>query len=114
MALEAVMKDRNTDYGDPEDNFEDIAEFWSTYLDHSITSYDVAVMMILVKCSRMKTSPFAMDHWVDAAGYAACGCEAAHSYAKEMQYGDEIGPEWEGRYGGRQEDSIPEGSASEA
>ena len=75
-AKQIVMKDRNSHYGDPEDNFRDIAQFWSTYLRHEIKPHDVAAMMILVKISRMATSPTALDHWVDTAGYAACGGEA--------------------------------------
>jgi hypothetical protein len=82
-AKEIVMKDRNTSYGDPEDNFLDIAEFWTTYLrgklkdEASIEPHDAGAMMILVKCSRIKTSPTARDHYVDAAGYAACSAESA-------------------------------------
>lgn len=75
-ALEIVSKDRNTDYGDPEDNFRDIAELWSVYKGFDFTAHDVAVMMILVKVSRLKTSPDKEDHWIDIAGYAACGGQA--------------------------------------
>jgi hypothetical protein len=32
-------------------------------------------MMALVKVSRISTSPSKLDHWVDLAGYAACGGE---------------------------------------
>lgn len=108
MALKIVMKDRNSAYGDPEDNFGDIAAFWSTYLDHPITSYDVAAMMILVKCSRMKTSPFATDHWVDAAGYAACGAEAALHYEEDLYNGDERREQRGGGQSKRQEDRFSE------
>lgn len=78
-AREAVMKDRNTDYGNPEDNFQDIANLWSSYLKPVvvITPHDVAVMMVLLKVSRLAKSPSKADHWVDIAGYAACGYEAA-------------------------------------
>jgi hypothetical protein len=81
-AMQCVMRDRNATHGDPEDNFRDIAEFWTTYLRGrfpgvSLASYDVAAMMALVKISRITTSPAQMDHWVDVAGYAACGGEVA-------------------------------------
>lgn len=84
-ALKIVTQDRNKDYGDPEDNFSTIAEYWATYL-HSkgmlesmdcLTATDVAAMMILMKCSRLATSPDKEDHWVDIAGYAACGGQCA-------------------------------------
>jgi hypothetical protein len=79
-AFDAVCSDRNNDYGDPEDNFEDIAKLWTAYKNVPFTRgnvpftrTDVAVFMMLVKIARMKTSPALKDHWVDIAGYAACG-----------------------------------------
>lgn len=76
IALEIVTKDRNKAYGDPEDNFRDIAELWTTYKGISFAAHDVAVMMILLKVSRLKTSPECPDHWVDISGYSACGGQA--------------------------------------
>lgn len=78
-ALAIVMHDRNSTHGDPEDNFRDIAELWTTYTGFKFEAHDVAAMMILVKISRIKTSPHRRDHWVDAAGYAGCGAETAES-----------------------------------
>ena len=75
-ALEIVMKDRNVEYGSPEDNFKDIAALWSTYKKCDFTAHDVGVMMILLKVSRLMTSPHVEDHYVDIAGYAACGGQA--------------------------------------
>lgn len=84
-ALQIVTKDRNQDYGNPEDNFATIANYWTTYLQSkglisrqdSITNVDVAAMMILMKCSRLATSPNKLDHWIDIAGYSSCGGECA-------------------------------------
>jgi len=75
QAKQAVMSDRNTDYDDPEDNFNHIADMWNAYLRNDITldAVDVANLMILVKLARITTSPKKQDHWVDVAGYAACG-----------------------------------------
>jgi hypothetical protein len=72
-----IMADRNQDYGTPEQNFTDIAEFWTTYLGHPVQPHDVAAMMQLMKISRVKTNPNKRDSWVDGAGYAACGFEVA-------------------------------------
>lgn len=73
-AIRITSNDRNTDYGDPEDNFRMIADLWSTYLNGvAIAPHDVAAMMILMKVARITTSPSKPDHWVDAAGYAGCG-----------------------------------------
>ena len=83
-AEKAVMADRNQQYGDPEDNFNDIAGLWTAYSNMwtnfgAHDAVDVAVMMILVKIARLKTSPSVEDHWIDIAGYAACGYQAALS-----------------------------------
>ena len=85
--LEAASKavhaeDMDHDYGKPEDNFQTIAYLWSTYMDAAygedfniyFSSRDVAAMMILLKIARAATST-KCDHWVDIAGYAACGGE---------------------------------------
>lgn len=70
-----VTKDRNKEYGEPEDAFKAIAEFWSTYLDKELHPSDVAAMMILMKMARIKVNWRHEDSWVDIAGYAACGAE---------------------------------------
>lgn len=89
--LEAASKavhaqDAEHDYGKPEDNFATIAELWNAYLeavfgdsnDSEVSIYlcsrDVAAMMILLKVARVASS-MKNDHWVDIAGYAACGGE---------------------------------------
>ncbi len=81
-AITCVTKDRNATHGEPEDNFKVIARLWNSYLvsnqhEAVLTSLDVAVMMILMKLSRVITSPQHIDHWIDIAGYAACGGEIA-------------------------------------
>lgn len=76
-AAQAVTKDRNNHYGDPEDNFADIARLWNAYKPGcDFDRLDVAMMMVMVKVARAYTSPILKDHWVDLAGYAACayGC----------------------------------------
>ena len=72
-----ISADRNVDYGEPERNFEDIATLWSVYKGVEFEAHDVAVMEILLKVARIKQSPSKDDHWVDIAGYAACGGEVA-------------------------------------
>ena len=91
-ASDAVLKDRNADYGDPEDNFRDIAILWTAWMAATdrpvtITALDVAQMMIHVKQARMKTSPYKRDHHSDIAGYAACGyaCAAQQEQDENQQ-----------------------------
>lgn len=76
-AQQAVLADRNIDYGDPEDNFRDIASLWSAYKKVNFTRLDVAQMMTLVKIARCMTSPLKLDHYVDGAGYQACAYASA-------------------------------------
>lgn len=86
-AANAVLKDRNSTHGEPEDSFGLIARFWSDWLGHDLAPHDVAVMMGLVKVARLKFNASHEDSWVDWAGYAACGAELApetHSLPKEI------------------------------
>ena len=80
-ASEIVTKDRNDQYGSPEDNFKIIGEFWSTYLgpriESGIDAEDVAVMMALLKIARISTGKPNADNFVDLAGYSACAGEIA-------------------------------------
>jgi hypothetical protein len=90
LALDAVTRDRNLDYGEPENNFADIAALWNVYLQidaegRPISPTDVAVLMILMKVSRIRTSPLKEDHWIDIAGYAACGYQTARAWTAYKQ-----------------------------
>ena len=74
-AKRCVCGDREQDYGSPEDNFEKIAEFWSTYMGYPVVAHDVAAMLALLKIARIATGHAKEDNWIDLAGYAACGGE---------------------------------------
>ena len=75
MAKKTITEDRNDQYGEPEDNFKEIARYWSLYLNKKITAYDVAIMMTLFKLARMTTGKTKEDNFIDAIGYLACGAE---------------------------------------
>ena len=72
-----VTVDRADTHGDAERNFGRIAAYWSAHLDTPVSAADVAVMMALLKLARIKGTPGCADHWIDLAGYAACGGEIA-------------------------------------
>lgn len=77
-AAAAITGAREDTYGDPEQSFTTIAQFWTAYLDHFIEPHDVAAMMALLKLARIKHSGGRhRDSWVDLAGYSACGAEVA-------------------------------------
>lgn len=81
-AASYVTKDREAQYGSPEDNFSIIADFWNTYLGSKevgteIDAHDVAVMMCLLKIARIASGQKKDDNYIDLAGYAACGGEIA-------------------------------------
>lgn len=74
-AISTVCVDREKQYGSPENNFRQIAEFWSNYLQWKIDSHDVAVMMALLKIARISSGQKKADNYIDLAGYAACAAE---------------------------------------
>lgn len=90
-AKQCVCHDRNDQYGEPEDNFAVIADFWNAYLGAStgegwkLAAVDVANMMVLFKVARVATAEAnpGADSFVDIAGYAACGGEIETKGAKE-------------------------------
>lgn len=77
QAMGCVLKDRNNQYGGPEDSFGVIANLWSVYLGRKVYPADVAMMMSLLKIARIKGNKGHADSYVDLAGYAACGAELA-------------------------------------
>lgn len=84
-AAKIIDGDRNVQYGDPIDDFSLTAKMWEAYIRRLMETrnldvpmldpHDVAVMMLMVKVSRLAQSPEKHDHWLDIAGYAGCGWE---------------------------------------
>jgi hypothetical protein len=96
-----VNGDRNNTYGPPTQDFQRTADFWNIYLmgvverklgtrtltpevamviGSLVDSWDIAAMMNLLKMSRLTWSPQKQDHWVDIAGYSACGAECVSTH----------------------------------
>lgn len=83
-AQKCVCGDRDNQYGNPENSFKTIAEFWTSYVKArcvspgavvDISPVDVAAMMALLKIARITSAEPKADNWIDLAGYAACGGE---------------------------------------
>lgn len=82
--MEIVHKDRNANYGNPEDNFLQIANLWMAYKKGvNFTAADVAIMNMLIKVARLSKNQQHHDSAVDIAGYAACLADI-QSVAKEF------------------------------
>ena len=77
-AARITRGDRNASYGPPDQDFRRTAGMWSALfgakLQEGVTfePRDVAMAMILLKCSR-ESHQRKLDNWVDIAGYARCG-----------------------------------------
>ena len=74
-SMKVINNERNADYGDARENFENTSKLWSAYTGYEIGHIDVAVMMVLLKISRIRVSPDKADHWVDICGYSALAGE---------------------------------------
>ncbi len=91
LARACVLENRNVDYGEPEDNFQRIADLWTAWLwargllprDRRVARHDVAIMCGQIKEARIAESPAKLDHWGDLAGYAACGYQSVVTDPKE-------------------------------
>ena len=78
-AIKCVCQDRQDQYGNPENNFAKIADFWNTYMGERLMvqfdAEDVAIMMALLKIARITTGQPKADNYIDACGYIACAGE---------------------------------------
>ena len=77
MAGKYISQDRAMVYGDAKKQHARIAEYWCQYLDlpsDRISAQDAAVMMVLLKISRLHHRPTA-DSFIDICGYSALACE---------------------------------------
>lgn len=77
QAHEITHHDRNANYGNPEDNFQFIANLWNDWLaisgrNANFVGADVAMLCMLIKIARLGNNLTHYDSAVDIAGYAAC------------------------------------------
>lgn len=88
-AEQTICHDRQDIHGAPENTFELIAQYWSTYLTEeiekpvTICAADVAAMMTLFKISRMQINPFHADNIIDGIGYLAIAGELIADFGSE-------------------------------
>lgn len=80
-ASTAISSDRNQSYGEPHDNFSRISGMMNAagYRGPGgrlLQPHDTALIMNIVKISRLMHDPAKKDSWVDMAGYSGCGYES--------------------------------------
>jgi hypothetical protein len=89
QAIAAVTGARQDAYGGPKEAFQIAAEFTEVYIrnrkkacevrgipyEHS--AVDQVLLMVLIKVSRLISSPKHTDSWRDLCGYGGCGAEVA-------------------------------------
>ena len=92
-AKKIVTTDRNARYGEPENNFDVIAQFWNHYISTTkdvclyLSATDVAIMMALFKIGRISTArDMNEDSYIDAAGYIACAAECAAKIKEKEEH----------------------------
>jgi hypothetical protein len=80
-AYQTINGDRLDSYGKPEDSFQIISEFWSTYIRHKfgieiiLDPLDIGHLMSLFKHARMLGQKPNRDNYVDAVGYLAIAAD---------------------------------------
>lgn len=76
-----VCQNRNSSYGEAEDNFRRIADIANVVLEKKLATpldeLDVALFSACIKMGRLAHMPEHMDSLVDLAGYAVCGAGIA-------------------------------------
>lgn len=77
-----VTGDRNNTYGAPTQDFQRTADALQAMGyrgpdGRALQAHDVAILVAMVKISRLMWTPQKRDSWADLAGYAACGYECA-------------------------------------
>ncbi len=87
-AYSIINKERQDQYGNPEDSFSTIAKYWMLYLDKVVSNYnpewtgpylsprDVAMLMVLLKIAR-ESHQHKQDNLTDLIGYAALADDMA-------------------------------------
>jgi hypothetical protein len=73
IARSLVTGDRAQSHGDMKQNMNQAARLWTVHLNGRslLTAEDVAIMMALLKISRISSGQHNDDNYIDLAGYAA-------------------------------------------
>lgn len=89
-ANDIINGDRQDSYGNPEDSFAIISEYWTTYLRHkhnlriNLSSLDVANLMVLFKQARKLGQKHCRDNYIDSCGYEAIAADRLSKEDEEV------------------------------
>lgn len=98
-ARNVITGDRNNQYGPPTQDFQRTADALTAMgyrrpNGEDLLPMDIAIIVAMVKISRIMWSPDKRDHWLDLAGYAACGWECAAETEAEAHLPPRFDLEW--------------------
>lgn len=79
QAAADTVRARGGTHGDWRENMENTAELWSAYLKQPIAAEQVAIMMVLVKVSRMTCGTLNLDDFEDLLGYGSIAAAIAQT-----------------------------------
>lgn len=74
--MHTIIDARGNTYGASRDNFQRIADLWTTFKGVEFSREDVAVLFMLAKIARLSETPGHKDSLLDIGGYAALAIEA--------------------------------------
>ena len=72
-----VLRPRGAEYGSPRSNHKRIAIMASIMLNREVTDFDVAIILMCVKLSRVAQSAKSIDSYIDLINYTAFAAEFA-------------------------------------
>ena len=81
--IDAILEQRQEDYGDALINFATIGRIWGALLQiDDIPAHQVALMMDSFKSVRVFVNPNKEDSWDDKEGYTRLGRETAREFER--------------------------------
>ena len=69
--VDKILIERESQHGDPKENLDRVAAYWSNHLSLNLTRQDVAIMLMQLKMARLNTGNEPADSLRDLIGYAA-------------------------------------------
>ena len=89
--VEALLKERGTQWEDAVDTHTRIAAAWSATLNHIVNPVDVALMMVQLKVIRAQINPGNADSYDDIEGYTQIAkLIAGHPSCLSENFQDEL------------------------